>query len=373
MEPETTAHTLLRPPLLCRPTGALHAVDVRRSERWLAATIFREKARVDSHPPPPLRRGERPRQSTTVVTTAHPIAAWRTPEQVVDIANHQRVLSRKSRYPALPCVVGKTREEGRHVARCPATSSPHSASSAHLLPSTGERTDATAIARRGKEKGSIQGEMRDYQLAGLNWLIRLYENGINGILADEMKARSTVTLRRRYVEERDHAKSTTVVTTAHPIAAWRTPEQVVDIANHQRVLSRKKPLPCSPVRRGEEKGKKRSPRRPLPPPPPGPHSASSAPSVPSTGERTDATAIASRGGKEKGIELCPLAAVDAPPQLPPRSPAVGDGGFKLAGDVLVSVSPELRELKRGRCRAAFLLAGKRRRPMEKPVTSLVAA
>ncbi|KAC9988331.1 hypothetical protein E3N88_44963 [Mikania micrantha] len=32
----------------------------------------------------------------------------------------------------------------------------------------------------------ITGKMRDYQLAGLNWLIRLYENGINGILADEM-------------------------------------------------------------------------------------------------------------------------------------------------------------------------------------------
>lgn len=32
----------------------------------------------------------------------------------------------------------------------------------------------------------IQGKMRDYQLAGLNWMIRLYENGINGILADEM-------------------------------------------------------------------------------------------------------------------------------------------------------------------------------------------
>jgi SWI/SNF-related matrix-associated actin-dependent regulator of chromatin subfamily A member 5 len=28
--------------------------------------------------------------------------------------------------------------------------------------------------------------MRDYQLLGLNWLIKLYENGINGILADEM-------------------------------------------------------------------------------------------------------------------------------------------------------------------------------------------
>ncbi|KAJ0976197.1 hypothetical protein J5N97_018162 [Dioscorea zingiberensis] len=36
-----------------------------------------------------------------------------------------------------------------------------------------------------KEEG-IQGKMRSYQLAGLNWLIRLYENGINGILADEM-------------------------------------------------------------------------------------------------------------------------------------------------------------------------------------------
>jgi ATP-dependent DNA helicase len=28
--------------------------------------------------------------------------------------------------------------------------------------------------------------MRDYQLAGLQWLISLYENGLNGILADEM-------------------------------------------------------------------------------------------------------------------------------------------------------------------------------------------
>ncbi|XWS39063.1 hypothetical protein CRYUN_Cryun18bG0017900 [Craigia yunnanensis] len=37
-----------------------------------------------------------------------------------------------------------------------------------------------------EEEDGIQGKMRDYQLSGLNWLIRLYENGINGILADEM-------------------------------------------------------------------------------------------------------------------------------------------------------------------------------------------
>jgi len=30
------------------------------------------------------------------------------------------------------------------------------------------------------------GEMRDYQVRGLNWMISLYENGIHGILADEM-------------------------------------------------------------------------------------------------------------------------------------------------------------------------------------------
>ena len=30
------------------------------------------------------------------------------------------------------------------------------------------------------------GEMRDYQIRGLNWMISLFENGLNGILADEM-------------------------------------------------------------------------------------------------------------------------------------------------------------------------------------------
>ena len=30
------------------------------------------------------------------------------------------------------------------------------------------------------------GKLRDYQVRGLNWMISLFENGINGILADEM-------------------------------------------------------------------------------------------------------------------------------------------------------------------------------------------
>eukprot|EP01114_Cavostelium_apophysatum_P015131 TRINITY_DN4061_c0_g2_i1.p1 TRINITY_DN4061_c0_g2~~TRINITY_DN4061_c0_g2_i1.p1 ORF type:complete len:648 (-),score=235.27 TRINITY_DN4061_c0_g2_i1:56-1999(-) len=37
-----------------------------------------------------------------------------------------------------------------------------------------------------KQPSILQGTMREYQLQGLNWLIKLYENNINGILADEM-------------------------------------------------------------------------------------------------------------------------------------------------------------------------------------------
>ncbi|ESW19868.1 hypothetical protein PHAVU_006G162200 [Phaseolus vulgaris] len=49
-----------------------------------------------------------------------------------------------------------------------------------------EEEDGVASTRLMTQPSCIQGKMRDYQLAGLNWLIRLYENGINGILADEM-------------------------------------------------------------------------------------------------------------------------------------------------------------------------------------------
>ena len=32
----------------------------------------------------------------------------------------------------------------------------------------------------------IKGQMRPYQLIGVHWLVGLYENGLNGILGDEM-------------------------------------------------------------------------------------------------------------------------------------------------------------------------------------------
>lgn len=49
-----------------------------------------------------------------------------------------------------------------------------------------------AVAHRIKEKVSKQpallvgGTLKDYQLKGLQWMVSLYNNRLNGILADEM-------------------------------------------------------------------------------------------------------------------------------------------------------------------------------------------
>lgn len=52
---------------------------------------------------------------------------------------------------------------------------------------TDNEIDDVTITRFSDNPWYIKnGEMRDYQIRGLNWMISLYENGINGILADEM-------------------------------------------------------------------------------------------------------------------------------------------------------------------------------------------
>ncbi|KAK8083205.1 hypothetical protein PG996_001986 [Apiospora saccharicola] len=49
-----------------------------------------------------------------------------------------------------------------------------------------ERVGGSAETVFRESPAFIQGTMRDYQVAGLNWMISLHENGISGILADEM-------------------------------------------------------------------------------------------------------------------------------------------------------------------------------------------
>ena len=38
----------------------------------------------------------------------------------------------------------------------------------------------------------IEGELREYQLKGIKWLISMWQNGLNGILADQMGLGKTV-------------------------------------------------------------------------------------------------------------------------------------------------------------------------------------
>lgn len=55
-----------------------------------------------------------------------------------------------------------------------------------LLNAAADEQESLVNTRLTVQPSTITGEMREYQLQGLNFLIRLYENGVNGILADEM-------------------------------------------------------------------------------------------------------------------------------------------------------------------------------------------
>ncbi|KAJ5898905.1 hypothetical protein N7495_003649 [Penicillium taxi] len=55
---------------------------------------------------------------------------------------------------------------------------------AELLQDEKQGGETTTIFR--ESPAFVHGELRDYQVAGLNWLVSLHENGISGILADEM-------------------------------------------------------------------------------------------------------------------------------------------------------------------------------------------
>lgn len=57
-----------------------------------------------------------------------------------------------------------------------------------------DEENESALTRLNVQPSILQGggQLRDYQLDGLNWMISLYETGINGILADEMGLGKTI-------------------------------------------------------------------------------------------------------------------------------------------------------------------------------------
>ena len=56
----------------------------------------------------------------------------------------------------------------------------------------GKGANGAALSETKKLLPSMEVEMRDYQLKGVRWLIALYQNGLNGILADQMGLGKTV-------------------------------------------------------------------------------------------------------------------------------------------------------------------------------------
>lgn len=69
------------------------------------------------------------------------------------------------------------------------------------------------------------GEMRDYQVRGLNWMISLYENGISGILADEMglgKTLQTISLLGYMKHYRNIPGPHIVIVPKSTLANWMT-------------------------------------------------------------------------------------------------------------------------------------------------------
>ena len=67
------------------------------------------------------------------------------------------------------------------------------------------------------------GKMREYQLAGLNWMIRLFDHGINGILADEMglgKTLQTISLLEYLSEYRGITGPHMVVVPKSTLGNW---------------------------------------------------------------------------------------------------------------------------------------------------------
>ena len=70
---------------------------------------------------------------------------------------------------------------------------PHSSPCPPLPPSPPPPTDDFQVgAKVTKQPGLLVGEMRDYQVEGLNWMVNLHDNNISGILADEMGLGKTI-------------------------------------------------------------------------------------------------------------------------------------------------------------------------------------
>ncbi|KAK6359092.1 hypothetical protein TWF696_000259 [Orbilia brochopaga] len=82
--------------------------------------------------------------------------------------------------------INKAKKRGKALAQGNRTRRTEKEEDAELLEDEINAEDSEQKTIFSESPSYIQGQMRDYQVAGLNWLISLHENGISGILADEM-------------------------------------------------------------------------------------------------------------------------------------------------------------------------------------------
>ncbi|KAF3913331.1 hypothetical protein ABW20_dc0103309 [Dactylellina cionopaga] len=82
--------------------------------------------------------------------------------------------------------INSAKKRGKALAQGSRTRRTEKEEDAELLEDEINADDSEQRTIFSESPSFIHGLMRDYQVAGLNWLISLHENGISGILADEM-------------------------------------------------------------------------------------------------------------------------------------------------------------------------------------------
>ncbi len=82
-------------------------------------------------------------------------------------------------------------------------------------------TDSKKMTSAGKPEG-FHGDLRDYQQVGLDWLLFLHENGLNGCLADDMGLGKTIQALAllSYLKEKKKAGLTLIVCPVTTIGNW---------------------------------------------------------------------------------------------------------------------------------------------------------
>lgn len=116
-------------------------------------------------------------------------------EQYTRFILHQNLMHHKSQQRKKNKEVEVNgRDSKNHVSKRRQKNKGRARGNQDIAESSSDDENEGALTRLNIQPSILQGgdKLRDYQLDGLNWMISLYETGINGILADEMGLGKTI-------------------------------------------------------------------------------------------------------------------------------------------------------------------------------------